>query len=1511
MKIKLKFLGLILCLFLMIPSVNALTIEQVREELLADDIVINTQHYHSNMFSNEVGSILRTRMSNIDSVSTVYMGECTYSTCDIEIAYYNRDTSQYEYLTVEDVPFRKYGVVFANDDIIHNHVGETLTIDYKIYDDKFSEVASELDYVYSVGMVEENGDITIKDNKITFNKAGIYEIHMCMNVTDGSFYCPHIIVLTDTQNLIDQSLNKISSFISDRTKVSSEYTVIQALEENLKNQILSEHIYLDKKSTTAKVDGEESKYNVNFTLKVRDTVLTFSKSNLTVVEDGISFETPSYVKLNLTNNKTYQVDYVLYSANVNWTSSHPAVATVSSTGLVTAVASGASVITANLPSGNKKDFIVMVQDNGEKKAYLANILNGAFGANNEVYIPAISGFGSDLESEIYSVVYDAFEDANNDENVIMRVTDIDTDNYRFIKVRLGYEIVLDDSEDDYKYVEYCAFDEYDYGFDCATSELTVAIKYEDDKANFDNSILARANELAAMFNYNKFYVSDANKTLKTFIEDDESVFFKLFWQNANLDESIANNEGFTIIPTFGMVGWEYFPAELDYITAFVAKDNIMYQKATDNLKIKSVLKVQRPEGNETVIDAIVKTVRGLTNRNIAVSAVADKYTDGAYVITVDLGEDDGFAVSTYVELVDGEVNPGDNPGDEPQESITIRELNITGIVAPVEGEHPETANIRITTPGVTLKSAIWSEGKENGKELGAEDVFVVEGDSKYILRLMFDLEEGYEIENPEINSSAKAAMDDFVGCPPEQPCVQDIDVRLYYGVKSKEPVGITAVPHIDITNVNNAALKLDIAYDQNATYIEIYRATSKTGKYTKVANVEEGLYRDENLIYGTTYYYKVRVCNTVNCSAYSNIVSGKIVPNKVEGLNAITISTNQVKLGWTKFDNVTGYEVVRSTKADGKYTTVATTKNVNELTNAKLNGNTTYYYKVRAYKTVGKTKVYGAYSDAFAVKTAPVAPKISIAAGEYNSLKLTVTAVNGADAYEISRSNAKNGEYTKIATLEAAGSYIDEGIDTGKVYYYKARACAGELCGNYSGLVSKAPALKAPTFALSINENKKATITIDAVVGADGYEISRSLYKNKKFTVLGNTEELTYEADASLNKTYYYRVRAYRVIDEKKVYSSYSGVKYNKVTLGTPTIVLTKQDLNKVNIDITAVNGAVGYEIVRSTKKTRGFGIVGTVEGLNFNENIKLNATYYYKVRAYILVNGKKEYSKYSAVKSVKSVLGTPTYAIARAGLDTANININEVNYAEGYEIYRSTSKTKGYKTIATITDLAYLDTLTLNTTYYYKVRAFVMVGESKQYGGYSSVKSLKLTLATPTFAIERSALNKVNINITEVENAEGYEIYRSLYKNKKFALVSDTTELTYEDTLNFNTTYYYKVRAYVVRDGKKYYSNYTGLKTVKLGLNAPTLALTGQEGQVEVRIDEVTYAEGYEVYRATSKYGKFTKVGETTEGFYNDPGQVNKTYYYKVRAYATLNEKKVYSGYSAIKSAKVLPLSE
>ena len=62
-----------------------------------------------------------------------------------------------------------------------------------------------------------------------------------------------------------------------------------------------------------------------------------------------------------------------------------------------------------------------------------------------------------------------------------------------------------------------------------------------------------------------------------------------------------------------------------------------------------------------------------------------------------------------------------------------------------------------------------------------------------------------------------------------------------------------------------------------ATKYYVYRATSKNGKYTKVATVTATTYRDSKAKKGKTYYYKVKAvaANSKANSAYSSIVSIK------------------------------------------------------------------------------------------------------------------------------------------------------------------------------------------------------------------------------------------------------------------------------------------------------------------------------------------------------------------------------------------------------------------------------------------------------------------------------------------------------------------------------------------------------------------------------------------------------------------------------------------------------------
>lgn len=93
---------------------------------------------------------------------------------------------------------------------------------------------------------------------------------------------------------------------------------------------------------------------------------------------------------------------------------------------------------------------------------------------------------------------------------------------------------------------------------------------------------------------------------------------------------------------------------------------------------------------------------------------------------------------------------------------------------------------------------------------------------------------------------------------------------------------------------------------------------------------------------------------------------------------------------------------------------------------------------------------------------------------------------------------------------------------------------------------------------------------------------------------------------------------------------------------GKPKIKVKNTAKKTARVKWKKVAGAAGYEVYRSTKKTKGFKKVKTTTAVKFvNKKLKKGKTYktyYYKVRAYKVYNGKKIYGKFSKVKKVKII---------------------------------------------------------------------------------------------------------------------------------------------------------------------------------------------------------------------------------------------------------------------------------
>lgn len=173
----------------------------------------------------------------------------------------------------------------------------------------------------------------------------------------------------------------------------------------------------------------------------------------------------------------------------------------------------------------------------------------------------------------------------------------------------------------------------------------------------------------------------------------------------------------------------------------------------------------------------------------------------------------------------------------------------------------------------------------------------------------------------------------------------------------------------------------------------------------------------------------------------------------------------------------------------------------------------------------------------------------------YNSVSLSWSKGSGVTGYKIYR-KPYGGSYTCIKTITDAAtvSYTNTGLKTGTKYYYKIKATGETADGKvvysaYSAVKAAKPYLKKPVLKTTAGK-KSVTLKWNRIAGASGYKIYRSVKKGSGYKCIKTMKKgttVSYKnTKLKKGKKYYYKVRAYRIVAGKKVYSSYSAVKYAK-----------------------------------------------------------------------------------------------------------------------------------------------------------------------------------------------------------------------------------------------------------------------------------------------------------------------------------------------------------------------------
>ncbi|PLS03337.1 fibronectin type III domain-containing protein [Neobacillus cucumis] len=257
-----------------------------------------------------------------------------------------------------------------------------------------------------------------------------------------------------------------------------------------------------------------------------------------------------------------------------------------------------------------------------------------------------------------------------------------------------------------------------------------------------------------------------------------------------------------------------------------------------------------------------------------------------------------------------------------------------------------------------------------------------------------------------------------------------------------------------------------------------------------------------------------------------------------------------------------------------------------------------------------------------------------------------------------------------------------------------------------------------------------------------------------------------------------------------------------------------------VNLSWTAGSGVSGYEIYRSTSSTGPFTKVTSTTSTSYNNTgLTTGTTYFYKVRSY-QTGTSTVYSSFTPVVAVKPTLAIPSSAKAvSSAYNSIKTSWGAVSGASGYEVYRATSSTGSYSLVGSTTATSLNNSgLTTNKPYYYKIRAYRMIGTKEVYSNFSAVASAKPIPSVPAnFKATRLTTTSFKLTWSFVAGVNGYELYRATSYSGTYTLLKNTTSLYYTNTgLIMGKTYYYKLRAYTTVGTTKVYSGWSTIISVR-----------------------------------------------------------------------------------------------
>ena len=244
--------------------------------------------------------------------------------------------------------------------------------------------------------------------------------------------------------------------------------------------------------------------------------------------------------------------------------------------------------------------------------------------------------------------------------------------------------------------------------------------------------------------------------------------------------------------------------------------------------------------------------------------------------------------------------------------------------------------------------------------------------------------------------------------------------------------------------VSASAVKLDWSKNDKATgyVIEQY----KGGKWTAIATTKNNTtltFTVKGLAKGTAYSFRIKsfrkTGSTTDFSEYTAIKAATLLDG-VSDFKVTSVTGSWITLEWAKNDKATGYAIEQY--KGGKWTVIATTKNNTTLkfTVKGLKNDTTYSFRIRAYKTAGASNVYSDYVRIAGKTRIPNVATFTGSAVSASAVKLDWSKNDKATGYVIEQ--YKGGKWTALATTKnnTTLTFTVKGLAKGTTYSFRIKS---------------------------------------------------------------------------------------------------------------------------------------------------------------------------------------------------------------------------------------------------------------------------------------------------------------------------------------------------------------------------------------------------------------------------------------------------------------------------------------